>query len=286
VTASQRETPPKNATSLQGRINRLAKGRSAVARRLQLLVADTTIGQMLPPGVIKGGAALQIRLGEERARATSDLDAARSAEMELEEWLDALEVSLASGWAGFTGTVSPARSKTPDDVPEDYVMRRFTIRLSFKGQSWTTVSLEVTHDEVGSTEDPDVRIGQRALDVFALLGLPEPGPVALLRAHHQIAQKLHACTSVGKGTNERAHDLVDLQLMMAEEAPDLTLIRSSATRLFISRRRHAWPPTVVAQPGWDTIYARESAGVAVLRGVDDAVAWANELIARIEAAQP
>ncbi len=164
-------------------------------------------------------------------------------------------------------------------------MRRFKVALAYRGGQWTTVALELMHDEVGSSTELEVRIGQRALDLFALLGLPEPNPVPLLPVHHQIAQKLHACTSVGStGTNERAHDLVDLQLPVAGERPDPARVRSTARRLFVSRRRHSWPPTVVAHPKWNTIYAKESDGLEVLATVGEAVTWANGLIAGIEAA--
>ena len=63
---TNRADAPPNVNSLQSRISNEAKGQSAIARRLQLLVADTVIGQMLPSGVLKGGGALQIRLGEAR----------------------------------------------------------------------------------------------------------------------------------------------------------------------------------------------------------------------------
>lgn len=238
MTARRQGPEPTSARLLQARINNEAGGRSGLARRLQLLVADAAIGQMLPPGVLKGGAALQLRFGEGGARATSDLDATRPGLIDLDAWLDALEERLAEGWAGFTGTMSPKRSKAPEDVPDDYVMRRFQILLGYKGREWTTVTFELTHDEVGSTAEPEVTIGQRALDRYSLLGLPEPGPIPLLPVPHQIAQKLHAWTSVGTtGENERAHDLVAIQLLVREEQPSLAGIRAIATRLFASRRR-------------------------------------------------
>ena len=77
---------------------------------------------------------------------------------------------------------------------------------------------------------------------------------------------------------------MDLQFLVAEESPDLARVRSIARRLFMSRRRHSWPPTVVAHPNWDTIYAKESDGLEVLATVGEAVTWANGLIASIEAA--
>jgi hypothetical protein len=285
MTVQRRGSEPPSARSLQARINHEAGGSSGIARRLQLLVADTAIGQMLPPGVLKGGAALQLRYGEGGARATGDLDATRPGEIRLDAWLDTFEERLAAGWAGFTGTLSPRDSKAPDDVPDDYTMRRFQISLRYKGSEWTPVTFELTRDEVGGAAEPDVRIGQRAMDLCAILGLPEPGPIPLLSASHQIVQKLHACTSVNAtGENDRAHDLVDIQVLVREEQPDMADMRAIATRLFSSRRRQPWPPVVRANSKWASIYAAESVGLDVLASVDAAVTWANDLIRAIDAA--
>lgn len=104
----------------------------------------------------------------------------------------------------------------------------------------------------------------------------------VLSVHHQIAQKLHACTAASPktGRNERAHDLVDLQILDQEETFDMADVAAVAERLFAARRSHAWPPTVVAYNGWDTIYAEAAEGLEVLDNVADAVAWANDFIAR------
>ena len=285
MTVQRRGSEPSSARSLQARINHEAGGSSGIARRLQLLVADAAIGQMLPPGVLKGGAALQLRYGEGGARATGDLDATRPGDIELDAWLDAFEERLGGGWAGFTGTLSPRSSKAPNDIPDDYTMRRFQIVLRYKGSEWTPVTFELTRDEVGGTAEPDVRIGQRAVDLCAILGLPEPGPIRLLSASHQIIQKLHACTSVNAtGENDRAHDLVDIQVLVREEQPDLADMRAIATRLFSSRRRQPWPPVVRAHSTWASIYAAESVDLAVLASVDAAVTWTNDLIRAIDAA--
>ena len=76
--------------------------------------------------------------------------------------------------------------------------------------------------------------------------------------------------------NDRAHDLVDLQVLVREEHPDLSAAGITASRLFASRKAQAWKPTVVAYEDWDTIYAEASAGLDVLPTVEEAIAWANE----------
>lgn len=83
------------------------------------------------------------------------------------------------------------------------------------------------------------------------------------------------------GGNDRAHDLVDLQILDQEEDVDLAAIGVTARRLFASRRAHEWPPTVVAHQGWETLYAEAAEGLGVLPNVVAAVEWANDLISRI-----
>jgi hypothetical protein len=81
--------PPPNLNSLTARIRNAASADGRLTRRYELIVADAAVGQMLPPGVVKGGAAMQIRLGDAESRATRDLDAARAAELSLETYLEA-----------------------------------------------------------------------------------------------------------------------------------------------------------------------------------------------------
>lgn len=100
-----------------------------------------------------------------------------------------------------------------------------------------------------------------------------------MRSDHQIAQKIHALSATG---SERAHDLVDLQLLDAGEVLDLQLTRATCTRLFEYRRQQAWPPSLAAASSWNTLYAEAAEGLEVLASVNDAIAWANGFINRID----
>lgn len=216
-------TPPSNLRSLETRIANVAKENGRPIRRVQRAVANTIIGQMLPPGVVKGGTAIKLRVGEARSRFTVDLDAARHADVELDDYLDELAERLMVGWDGFTGTVEALEPAQPFGIPDEYVMVPFVIRLAFRGRHWLSVTFELGRDEVGSTADAETRIASDLVELFDTLGLAAPGPVPLLGVEHQIVQKLHACTSQGRitGTNDRAHDLVDLQILVQEEPIDL-----------------------------------------------------------------
>lgn len=91
--------------------------------------------------------------------------------------------------------------------------------------------------------------------------------------------------------NDRAHDLVDLQLLAADLRPEhLVQVREAATRLFAARQRHLWPPKATVREGWESLYDEELATVAGSRvalanDVHAAVSWANEFIASVDAAR-
>ncbi|MEQ8717894.1 MAG: nucleotidyl transferase AbiEii/AbiGii toxin family protein [Acidimicrobiales bacterium] len=279
--SAKREDPPPNQRSLEKRIDNFARATGRPTRRIQRAVANTVVGQMLPPGVVKGGTAMKLRVGEGTSRFTPDLDAARDAGLGLDDYLDQLSDRLAAGWGGFTGTLTVLDAPEPPGVPEEYVMQPFRIGLAYQSRHWLTVPFELGHDEIGSTQTPALRIADDLIELFDELGLPTPDPIPVLAIEHQIAQKLHACTSINPrtGGNERGHDLVDLQLLVQDEDVDLTAVGATAARLFTARQSHAWPPTVVAYERWDTIYAEAADGLDVLGSVDEAVAWANDLIA-------
>lgn len=211
----KREDPPSNLRSLEARISNIARDRGRPLRRVQRVIANTVVGQMLPPSVVKGGTAMKLRVGEAASRFTPDLDAARSAEVTLDDYLDALAARLAEGWGGFTGELEELDPPQPEGVPEDYVMRPFVIRLAYQGRHWLSVPFELGHDEIGSTQRHELRIADDIVELFDTIGLDTPDPIPVLALDHQIAQKLHACTAINTktGGNERAHDLVDLQIL-------------------------------------------------------------------------
>jgi hypothetical protein len=280
--AVRRPEPPRSARVLRDRIRAAATRRGSLERRVARTVANTIVGQMLPPGVVKGGTAMKLRRGEANTRFTPDLDVTRAANMSVDDYAERLRDRLAAGWGGFTGTVAGRAAAQPEGVPEAYVMRPFDVRLVFNSSHWMTVRLELGHDEIGSAAIAEPRIAADIVELFFELGLDEPEPIGVLQVSHQVAQKLHACTWVNPrtGGNERAHDLVDLQLLEEDETIDLAELARVATRLFATRQEQSWPPTIVAHTGWTSIYAEAADGLEVLASVDEAVAWANELIAR------
>ncbi|HZL05972.1 MAG TPA: nucleotidyl transferase AbiEii/AbiGii toxin family protein, partial [Coriobacteriia bacterium] len=89
----------------------------------------------------------------------------------------------------------------------------------------------------GDADEPDYQLADDLALLFAEVGLEPPKPVRVMRADHQVAQKLHAVSEPG---SERVRDLVDLQLLDNGEDLDLRLVRATCERLFEYRRQQAW----------------------------------------------
>ena len=64
-------TAPTNLRSLTTRLDNIARQTARPIRRVQRTVANTVVGQMLPSGVMKGGAAMSVRVGEAASQFTT-----------------------------------------------------------------------------------------------------------------------------------------------------------------------------------------------------------------------
>lgn len=271
----QLDSAPNSRRKLDIAIDRLGMETKG-GMQLRTMIANTIVGQMLPDGVIKGGSSLKFRFGDKTTRFTKDLDTARVEELDV--YLAKLDVALKAGWNGFTGRVIRKDPPKPIDVPGEYIMQPFEIKMDYLSKSWTTVPLEIGHDEIGDTASPDYYISKDIESVFVFLGFPSPKPVALLPIHHQIAQKLHALSTEG---SERAHDLIDLQLIEQNENINFALTKESCVRLFSSRKMQNWPPIVSEGANWKSLYATRLGDFDILKTVSEAVDWVNKFIAKI-----
>jgi hypothetical protein len=266
---------PNSRRNLDIAINRIF-GSETNPLQVRTVLANTIIGQLLPNGAVKGGSALKLRYGDRPTRFTRDLDMARAEE--LKDFLEGLNAALKTGWHGFSGRIVHRESAKPKGVPVEYIMQPFEIKLSYNGKSWLTVPLEIGHDEIGDTSNPDYDISDDVVNLFRKLGFPAPQPIALLPIPHQIAQKLHALSAAG---SERAHDLIDLQIIVDNESVNLTQTKNICIRLFNSRKMQNWPPVISKGENWDTLYNAQSFGLDVFETVDKAIVWANDLIKTI-----
>ena len=266
---------PNSRRNLDIAINRSFGPDAVEFRRLMAAVFVARLSDCL---VLKGGSALKIRYGVEKTRSTTDLDAVSAVDRESFE--SSFAKALADGWEGFGGKLILGRQASPKDVPFEYVMQPYKVKLTYLGSPWITVRLEVGHDEIGDASFFDLGLSRDVESMFAAVGLAFPGPVRLLWLPYQIAQKLHGLSSLG---SKRAHDLIDLQVIVANSEIDFAETKRVCERLFAYRKMQAWPPTIIAGDCWNTLYDAQSEGLSVLPTVLEAVEWANALIARIAA---
>ena len=268
--------PPNSRRNLDIAINRIL-GQESNPLQIRSIIANTILGQLLPEGTVKGGSALKFRYGDKSTGFTRDFDTARRDDIDI--FIDAFQNTLTTGWYGFTGRIIRKEPAKPKNVPDEYIMQPFEIKLSYLGKSWLTVPLEVGHDEIGDTNSSDHFISQDIVEIFIKLGFPEPKPIALMPINHQIAQKLHALSLID---SERAHDLIDLQIIIDNEKIDYHELKILCQRLFTSRKQQLWPPKIKKNINWDTLYENQVYELDVFQSVDEAIIWANELIKKID----
>lgn len=270
---------PNSATNLVKAI-KLYCGKNQDDIRLARAMADVVVGQMLPDGVVKGGSSLMFRYGGSVTRYTRDVDTART--IDLEMYLDALRVKLAEGWSGFTGKLTEVDPPAPPNVPTPYVMMPYDIKLRYLGRAWMTVRIEIGHNEIGDADAFELMLPDDIAAAFVALGFPRPHEMPVMKLSYQVAQKLHAVSAAG---SDRAHDLIDLQLMEKHSSLDFGDVKSKCERLFTYRREHTWPPVLTKGESWERVYheARETLrdATSVLSTVDEAIAWGNALIDKI-----
>ena len=270
---------PNSKVNLDRAIQRFA-GDVARERELRNLMANAIVAQMIGDGVVKGGTGLKFRYGERMSRVTLDLDTAWKTD--LDGFLKGLKFRLAEGWCGFSGEIHILRPASPKAIPFDYVMQPCDVKLKYLGRPWYTVQLEIGHNEIGDADECEmVDVPDSLAELFGFLSLPKPSPIPAMRLEYQIAQKLHGATAP---SSKRAHDLIDLQLIMSNGDIDLSRTAALCRKLFKYRKVHSWPPTVLKGEMWEQTYAYQKRDLDVLPTLDEAIAWANNLIAKLDMA--
>lgn len=272
---------PHNEHELELALTRLA-GSNLAAVEYRDIMAGVILGQMLPQGcVVKGGTSLRLRFGPGCSRVTVDFDTTRNCELDV--YIRELRKQLETGWCDFTGDVLIRKQGSPEGVPFEYVMQPLDIKLSYRHHPWCTVRLEVAHNELGSADEVEMReLPAKIVDIFTALNLAVPRPIPLMTLPFQIAQKLHGVSQRG---SSRARDLIDLQLIVAHEKVDWIRTADICRRLFAYRKMQPWPSEVVQGPGWGALYQAQRGDLPVLPTVEEAIAWVNDLIARIAASR-
>lgn len=285
------DSSPANLRSLRDRLTQVAKREGVVFGRLQQHVSVLIVTQFItaltdahgkPLVLVKGGASLELRRGIPSSRTSKDLDAVSRADMETVH--DRLFDEGAMGWEGFTAVFT---KPTPFEVPGQTIQPyRLTAKLSYRGKPFSSVPIEVSSTEAGNADQHD-NISSVAL---SLVGLPNSKAIPCMTVPWQVAQKIHACTEPASPphSNDRAHDLVDLQILEALLSDEsLVETRYAAVAVFEARRKHSWPPEVNSQPHWKPIYTNALEGLdhlGLAPTVDEAAERVQKFVDQIDCA--
>ena len=272
--------PPHNVADLERALRKLG-GSDENGYRLRCVMADVVAGQFLSGAVLRGGSSLKLRYGNATTRFTVDFDIARSTDEQ--SFLNAFNERLDKGWGGFSGRLAIGIKATPKDVPQEYVMQPYTLKLTYARHPWCSVAIEASYNELGDADDYElITVPADIMELFQKLNLPEPNPIPVMSTAHQFAQKIHGATD---SASCRAQDIIDLQLMADREIVDLPKIRHICERLFANRKRQPWPTLVSVNDSMKERYEYMREGMPVRSDFDSAVAWLNGFIREISESQ-
>ena len=268
--------PPRNVSELESALRRIG-GTDENGYRLRCIMADVVAGQFLTGAVLRGGSSLKMRYGNATTRFTVDFDVARR--LGEEEFIEKFNERLVSGWMDFSGRLVKEPKAAPRDVPPEYVMQPYSLKLTYAKRPWCTVALEVAYNEIGDADEQDlVPVPDDIKSLFSRLNFPEPSPIPVMLVEYQFAQKLHGATDP-RGC--RAQDLVDLQLIMARESLNHARLRLICERLFANRKRQAWPSFISVTDTLRPKYDYSRSNMDVLPDVNQAIAAINDFIQEI-----
>ena len=285
------DTSPANLASLRARLTKAAAAASLPMGRVQRYVGVAVTVEILgaltddagPRFLVKGGSALELRLGLGRSRTSKDLDGVFRGDFD--DFFAGTQVALRSGWAGFSGRATEPEEMVVSGMPVR--PRRFAVKLEYHGRPFVTVPVEVAPDEAGLAAEHDP-VQPAELDGLTALGLPRPDPAPCITIRWQLAQKLHACTDPldGVTANDRARDLPDILILAALITDDhLPSVREACHAVFAARSGHTWPPVLVIQPHWPALYTAAVVGLEDPPGtVEEAAEAVRAFIRRVERA--
>ena len=196
--------------------------------------------------VVKGGMALEIRLGD-RARSTRDLDLAlRDAQGDgsgvRELLIDCLSVAREED--GFEFLVGEPTTITLDEAGRPGW--RFPVETRMAGRKFASVRLDVVarDDEVSKTRRVELP------GVLDFAGL-ERHEVEIVDPAQHFAEKVHAFTrTYGDRPNTRVRDLPDMVLLIDDGLESTPELLSIVSRLFEARGEPAMPDELPDPPSF------------------------------------
>jgi hypothetical protein len=211
--------------------------------------------------IVKGGFALQLRLGE-RARTTKDIDVSAVNPWTRDQTIAYLRaaVSLELGdWFEFeVGEPAEAATGAPGRG------FRFPIRSLLDGRRFETFHLDVAYGD--PILEAPVELVAPNLLAFAEIA---PARVRCYPLTTQIAEKLHTYTrTYASGETSRARDLADILLAASLAEFDGPKLKQAIDATFKARASHRVPPQMPDPPERIAASYRQAARELRAGGVD------------------
>ncbi len=227
-----------------------------LARMRKMIAFDRFLARLLveqpEEWVVKGGLALQLRLGE-RARTTKDIDLLLLVQLqEIFPRLREAGVRDLADW--FVFEVSSVTRPTADEFGGN----RYQLQSFLDGRIFESFHL-------------DVGVGDPLVEPVEYLQTPNllefagflPTAVPCYPITQQIAEKLHAYTrTFQSGESSRVKDYVDILLLAGMGKIDSSRLRAAIDSTFLARQSHPLPTQLPEPPrNWERPFQRLAAEV-------------------------
>jgi predicted nucleotidyltransferase component of viral defense system len=208
------------------------------------------------PWVLKGGFALELRLGE-RARMTKDLDLGvdlgyfHPTEVTAATVARKLREDVSSSNTDYFTFVVPEIGEPDLNIPGVTVFR-YSVEARLDGRRFETNRIDVG---LGDPLIPPFDTLESS-DLLSFANIPRATFRATSRAQH-LAEKIHALTRPYEDRiNTRVKDLADIILLLNLGLPNTHEVKKVVTEVFVARKTHEIPTVIEPQPkSWATPYS-------------------------------
>jgi len=202
--------------------------------------------------IVKGGFALQLRLGE-RARTTKDIDVSATKLWTPEETSARLRAATALDLGDWFEVEVGEPTEAATGAPGRGF--RFPIRCLLDGRQFENFHLDVGYGD--PVLEAPVELTTPNLLAFAEIA---PATVRCYPLTTQVAEKLHTYTrTYASGETTRARDLADMLLAASLEQFDSTKLRQALEATFQTRASHDLPREMPDPPSRITASYRQLA---------------------------
>lgn len=200
------------------------------------------------PWVLKGGFALELRLGE-RARMTKDLDLGvdlgyfHTTEVSATTMARKLREDLSLPNEDSFTFVVPETAEHDLSIPGVKTFR-YTVEARLDGRRFETNRIDVGF---GDPLIPPFDLLESS-DLLSFANIPRATLRTTSRAQH-FAEKVHALTRPWEDRiNTRVKDLADILLLLNLGLPETQIVKKVITEIFASRKTHEIPNVIEPPP--------------------------------------